>query len=161
MTHTPSPTPPAATPPPGPGPIVTVPGFAVTWLHVLTVCGTIAVVFGGGFFGLISIIYGNIDNSIQAVDKKVDDLQTKMISAAKDAGSFQALLNESPDLKREIQETHDSVILHTVKLDNIDRSISTIVSSLGDLSNITKNVQVSVKELNDKFVTIEQYQKRP
>jgi hypothetical protein len=141
-------TPGTPTPPPTPPPAVTIPGFAVTWPKVLTLCVALILAIGGGFWGLISIVYGNIDKNITRVEAKVDDLHTKMLTAAKDAGAFQQMLTEAPELRKNIQETHDAVLEHKIRFDNIDKNVERLIKT-------TDGVQQSLTEINLRTANIE------
>lgn len=147
---------PAPAPSPGATPAaVTVPSFVVTWPKIWAICGTLALFIGGGFLALIGIVYNNIDKSIVHLESKVEALDNKMMGAAKDAGSLQVLLNEAPELRKNIQETHDKVIGHDARFDSIDKAIVSINRSIDRLATSNYNIQQSLNELTIKAENIQ------
>lgn len=127
---------------------ITIPGFAITWGKIVAVCGTILVAVGASLWGLIGIVYGNMHEGLTRVETKVEELQRSMTAAAKDAGSFQQLLNEAPDLKKNIQETHDAVLRQEVQLGNMN-------SKLDGLNKTVDGVPASLSEIRIRLTNIE------
>jgi peptidoglycan hydrolase CwlO-like protein len=120
---------PTRSPPP-----ITIPGMSVTWGMIGALCLAIVLSVGGGFWGLINLVYGNIDRRISDVQSNVGDLQKAIVSSARDAGSLQILLNEAPELRKNIQDTHDAVMSYAVRFDNIDKSIGALNSNVADIN---------------------------
>lgn len=147
-TTTPNPSSPTPAPVPTPVPAVVVPGFAITWPKILTVCATLFVVVGGAMGTMVGLVYGNIDKNITRIDGSVKELQTSMTTAARDAGSFQQLLNEAPDLKKNIQETHDAVLRQDGQLNNIN-------SKLDGFTKTTEGIPATLSEIRVRLTNIE------
>ena len=96
-------------------------------------------------------LYDNIQSNIDDVSKKVDALNEKIIGASKDAGTVQVLLNEAPELRKNIQETHDATISHTARLDSIDRNVAALSASLDAMSGTYISVEQQMQELNRRI----------
>jgi septal ring factor EnvC (AmiA/AmiB activator) len=122
---------PTTTPPPA----ATIPPIVVEWKGIASICIAVLLAFGGGYLALVKIIYDGLDHRIFEVQSNVSALNAAINSASKDAGAFQQLMSEAPDLKKQIQETHDEVLKHTARFDNLDVQIKTMNASLTDISN--------------------------
>jgi len=141
--------PPLGTPPPAdPPPAINVPGFALTWGKVATICGTIVVTVGVAYWGLISNIYGHLDKNIDRLQTSVDAVNDKYSSAAKDAGALQVVLSQAPELRANIQTTHDAVVRIEARLDGIDKSLSSVGSSVDNLKSLNDKLRGSVEVTN-------------
>jgi archaellum component FlaC len=131
---------------------VVVPGFTLTWGKIAAICGTFIVVVGGALAALIGLVYGNIHESIGRIESKVETVQQSLVVASKDSGSLQSMLNEAPEIRKSIQETHDNVLKHdakfdaiNTKLDGLTKTMDGIPASLNEirirLSNIESTIQ--------------------
>jgi hypothetical protein len=127
---------------------VIIPSLYVTWPKILSLCGAILVAIGGGFLVLINLVYGNVDRRISDLQGNIGAIQNSLISSARDAGSLQVLLNEAPEIRKNIQDTHDAVLKYEIwldnyeiRFDNIDKSVSSLNSAVAGIGNTLARIE--------------------
>jgi hypothetical protein len=120
----------------------------VTWLQVGSVCATIFVSLGTLIWLLLTVVYGNIHESLSKLDDRVNAIQQQVLKITNDTAYLQTL----PELKKTLAETHDIVITHTDKLTDLNASVgrltdmtSTMRDKIADLSTGISNIQAFVK----------------
>ncbi|MBV9243301.1 MAG: hypothetical protein JO366_00645 [Methylobacteriaceae bacterium] len=150
MTLVSPPSPPPPSPPGGDQPAVTIPAINATWPKVLAICGSILVAGGVFIWLLLGVVYSNVRDDIKRIETKVDDQGRDLKKAEGDAAAFTTLLTEAPELRRNIQETHDTVIRHDDRLSNIEKKIDEVNLSVANVSKTISSFQASMDQLNSR-----------
>jgi len=138
--------PPQQTPVPQ-SPQVVVPGGLLTWPKLLTICVAIVVAAWSVVLGLTNLVYSDIKNGISRLDAQVATRNSALMTASKDAGSLQALLNEAPDLRKNIQETRDAVIRLDAKFDRVESQVTTLVAGSSEIQTKLDNLSSTVQRI--------------
>jgi hypothetical protein len=129
---------PTTTPPPPP--VATIPSIVIEWKGIASICLAILIAFGGGYLALVKIIYDGLDHRISEMQTNVNSLTGAINTASKDAGAFEQMMKDAPDMKKDIKDTSVFAAKADLRLDNIESQLKTMNASLTDISNNVNSI---------------------